>query len=59
MIKMISNHNQRKIQKVRYTYLLPIPINHVRNMKIGKGDTLNVELQADNSLRITQGRRLD
>lgn len=44
---------KRKVQKVRYTYLLPLPVYWVANMKIDKGDVLNIEMQDDHSLRIT------
>jgi hypothetical protein len=42
----------KKIQKVQYIYILPIPVDLVKNMKICKGDSLNFEMLEDNSLRI-------
>jgi antitoxin component of MazEF toxin-antitoxin module len=44
---------KRKIQKVQYTYMLPIPADWVRNMKLKKGDELNIEMTADNNLVIS------
>lgn len=43
----------RRIQKVRYTYMLPIPTDWIRNMKLEKSDTLYIEMLSDQSLRIT------
>jgi bifunctional DNA-binding transcriptional regulator/antitoxin component of YhaV-PrlF toxin-antitoxin module len=50
---MICTSEQRKIQKVRYTYQLSIPVRWIRNMKIVKGDTFDIEIKEDNTLRIT------
>jgi antitoxin component of MazEF toxin-antitoxin module len=54
--KMFFDFGQRKVQKVGYSYLLPIPTNWVRNMKIEKGDTLLIKMTEDKSLRITSGQ---
>lgn len=43
----------RKIQKTQYTYMLPIPADWVRNMKLNKGDALKIEMTSDNYLRIS------
>ncbi len=50
---MTFNFGSRKIQRVRYTYMLPIPADWIRNMNIRKGDELKIEMTADNSLRIS------
>jgi antitoxin component of MazEF toxin-antitoxin module len=50
---MMFNFGQRKIQKVRYTYMLPIPTDWIRNMKLEKSDILYIEMLSDQSLRIT------
>lgn len=44
---------QRTIQKVGYSYMLAIPTDWIKNMNIGKGDTLTIEMTEDNSLRIS------
>lgn len=49
---MSFSFGQRRIQKVKYTYSLPIPVDWVRNMKLNKGDALNIVMEDDNSLRI-------
>jgi antitoxin component of MazEF toxin-antitoxin module len=49
---MNFSFEQRKIQKVKYTHLLPIPADWIKNMNICKGDSLNIEMLEDNSLRI-------
>lgn len=53
MYKTNFKFESRKIQNVRYSYLLPLPVSWVKNMKISKGDSLSIEMQEDNSLRIT------
>lgn len=47
------NFGNRKIQKVRYSYHVPLPVQWVKNMKIEKGTCLKIEMQDDYSLRIT------
>lgn len=49
---MTFSFGQRKIQKVQYTFMLPIPADWVKNMNICKGDSLNIEMLEDKSLRI-------
>ena len=53
MISINFDFGNRKIVKVRYTHLLAIPPEWIKNMKLSKGDTLKIEMIADNSLRIT------
>ena len=50
--KLNFQFGQRKLQKVKYTYMLPIPVDWVKNMGVSKGDTLSIEMLEDNSLRI-------
>lgn len=47
------NFGNRKIVKVRFTHYLAIPSIWIKNMKLSKGDSLNIEMIAGNSLRIT------
>jgi antitoxin MazE len=44
---------KRRVIKVRYTHLLAIPPEWIRNMNISKGDELKIEMAEDSSLRIT------
>ena len=58
-MKINFNFGKRKIQKVRYSFLIPLPIDWVNSMKLGKGNLLEIEMQEDYSLKITpvpQGR---
>lgn len=50
---MNFNFGNRKIQKVRYSYHLQLPAQWVKSMKLDKGNSLNIEMQDDYSLRIT------
>jgi hypothetical protein len=50
---MNFNLGNRKIQKVRYSFLIPLPAQWLRNMNIGKGNSVKIEMQEDHSLRIT------
>ncbi|KKF98476.1 hypothetical protein DU86_08605 [Methanosarcina mazei] len=50
---MTFSFGKRKIQKVQYTYMLPIPVDWVRNMKLNKGDSLKIEMTSDNRLLIS------
>lgn len=50
---MIFEFDHRKVQKVGYSYLIPLPTDWVKNMKIGKGDLLKIEMSEDRTLRIT------
>ena len=47
------NFGTRKIQKVRYSYLTPLPVQWVKSMKLFKGDSLRIEMLDDYSLKIT------
>jgi antitoxin component of MazEF toxin-antitoxin module len=49
---MIFDLGQRKIQKLGYSYMIPIPTSWIRDMNIGKGDTLNIKMTEDKSLKI-------
>lgn len=53
MTKTIFNFGNRKIQKIRYSFLIPLPVDWIKNMNVYKGDTMKVEMQEDYSLRIT------
>lgn len=53
MTNVTFNFGHRKIQKVRYSFMVPLPVDWVKNMRIGKGDSLKIEMQEDKSLRIT------
>lgn len=52
-MKINFNFGKRKIQKVRYSFLIPLPIDWVNSMKLGKGNLLEIEMQEDYSLKIT------
>jgi hypothetical protein len=43
---------KRKIQKVKYTFMVSLPTDWIVNMKLGKGDVLKVALLEDQSLRL-------
>ncbi len=47
------NFGKRKLQKVRYSFLIPLPVDWVNSMEIGKGNLLGIEMQEDSSLKIT------
>ncbi len=53
VMKIYFNFGERKIQKVGYSFLIPLPVQWVNNMKIGKGNLLALEMQDDYSLKIT------
>jgi antitoxin component of MazEF toxin-antitoxin module len=53
VMKMKFNFGKRKIQKVGYSFLVPLPVDWIKNLDIGKGDSLKIEMLDDNSLRIT------
>lgn len=53
VINMNFNFGNRKIQKVRYSHLVPLPALWVKSMNIGKGNSLKIEMQDDHSLRVT------
>lgn len=49
---MNLNYGNRKIQKVRYSFLIPLPVEWINSMRLGKGNSLKIEMQDDKSLRI-------
>lgn len=53
MDNIILNFGRRKLQKVRYSFLIPLPVQWVKSMKVDKGNSLKIEMQDDHSLRIT------
>jgi antitoxin component of MazEF toxin-antitoxin module len=50
---MVFDFGKRKIQKVGYSFLVPLPVDWIKNLDIGKGDSLKIEMLDDHSLRIT------
>ena len=50
---MTFNFGQRKIQKIRYSFMIPLPVDWIKNMNIGKEGSLKIEMQDDQSLRMT------
>jgi antitoxin component of MazEF toxin-antitoxin module len=50
---MVFDFGKRKIQKVGYSFLVPLPVDWIKNLDIGKGDLLKIEMLDDHSLRIT------
>lgn len=53
VISMNFNFKNKKVQKVRYSYLIPLPPAWVNSMGVSKGDSIKIEMQDDQSLRIT------
>lgn len=51
--EMVFDFGKRKIQKVGYSFLVPLPVDWIKNLDIGKGDSLKIEMLDDHSLRIT------
>lgn len=51
---MICNSKKRKIQKVIDTHLVSTPVDCTKRMKLVKGDTIKIEIQEDDSLKITR-----
>ena len=47
------NFGNRKIQKVRYSFLIPLPVQWINSMRLGKGYLVKIEMQDDHSLRMT------
>ena len=50
---MVFDFGKRKIQKVGYSFLVPLPVDWIKNLDICKGDLLKIEMLDDHSLRIT------
>jgi antitoxin component of MazEF toxin-antitoxin module len=53
MGKIYFNFGNRKVQKVRYSYLIPLPPEWIKSMGIEHGNSVEIEMQDDKSLRIT------
>jgi antitoxin component of MazEF toxin-antitoxin module len=53
VININLDYGNRKIQKVRYSFLISLPAQWIKNMKLSKGDSLKIETQDDKSLRMT------
>ena len=43
----------RKIQNTQYSFLIPLPPEWVKSVDLCKGDVVNIEMNDDESLRIT------
>lgn len=56
---MSFNFGQRKIQKVGYSYTIPLPTNWIKNMNIGKGAAVDIKMVEDRSLRIAVNQEGD
>lgn len=50
---MTFEFGNRTVQKVGYSYLIPLPPDWVKNMDICKGDLLKIEMLEDKTLKIT------
>ncbi len=50
---MVFDFGKRKIQKVGYSFLVPLPVDWIKNLDIGKGDLLKIEMLDDHSLKLT------
>jgi antitoxin component of MazEF toxin-antitoxin module len=44
---------ERKVQKVRYTFLVPLPAAWAKNANLDQSSSVTIEMLDDNSLRIT------
>lgn len=44
---------KRKIQSVRYSYTVPLPVDWVKNQGLGRGDAVDITMMSDGSLRLT------
>ena len=53
---MLFDFGQRRIQKIGYSYMFPLPTNWVRDMKIDNGDQLHIKMTEDKSLWIEPGQ---
>jgi antitoxin component of MazEF toxin-antitoxin module len=53
MGKIYFNFGNRKVQKVRYSYLIPLPPEWIKSMGIEHGNSVEIGMQDDKSLRIT------
>jgi len=50
---MVFDFGKRKIQKVGYSFLVPLPVDWIKNLNIGKGYSLKMEMLDDHSLKLT------
>ena len=50
---MTFNFGQRKIQKIRYSFMIPLQVDWIKNLNIGDLDSLKIEMQDDQSSRMT------
>ena len=46
------NFGNRRLQKIRNTFVLSLPVDWIRNANIEKGSSLRIEMLEDHSLRI-------
>ena len=53
MINMKVLFGKRRIQKMSYSYMCPLPVTWARNAKLVQSSLVNVEMLEDGSLRIT------
>jgi antitoxin MazE len=53
VIKIRFKFGTRKIQNVRYTYLVPLPVAWVKTHGLGQSDSVEIELLEDSSLKVT------
>jgi hypothetical protein len=44
VMKMKFNFGKRKIQKVGYSFLVPLPVSWIKNLDIDKGDSLKIAM---------------
>ena len=49
----------RKMISVGYSLLVPLPKEWTRNMKMGKGDTVRIEMMPDRTLRISSVNEME
>lgn len=53
VIKINFNFGNRKVQKVRYTFLVPLPAAWAKNANLDQSSSVNIEMLDDSTLRIT------
>ena len=49
----------RKLIGVGYSLLVPLPKDWARNVKIGKGDAVRIEMMPDRTLRISSVNEME
>jgi antitoxin component of MazEF toxin-antitoxin module len=52
VMKINFNFGKRKVQKVRYTFLIPLPAAWAKNANLYQSSSVNIEMLDDNTLRI-------